>query len=104
MMYPKSIKLLRDKFNQLIPGSRYQERTYAWDDASIPLPIRGVIGVQYTPYDHDGDDKDCSPQARVRLFYTNKKQPIIDKSWKAHGPQVAAKNKRDACGTISSYP
>ncbi|USW58442.1 Putative SGNH hydrolase-type esterase domain, SGNH hydrolase superfamily [Septoria linicola] len=102
--YPERIAQLRKKFRQLVPGSNYEERVYSQLDKAVPAVIRGVIAVQYSPYDHDGDDEDCTPQARVRVFNARNREPAIDKSWAATGSQVSTKRKRNACKPRDSWP
>ncbi|KJY00692.1 hypothetical protein TI39_contig316g00001 [Zymoseptoria brevis] len=98
-LYRGHVDLLRAKLEQLIPQASYTERTYI---RSSPIPPRtvGIIGVQYSPYDHDDENGNgngqCAPQARVRVFYENNKQPVIDKSWTPTSMQTGSLRKRNA--------
>lgn len=96
-MYEELVKPLVTIIKSLVPNSRYTQRTYAYKDPAVPLKIRGAVVVQYTPYDHDSGDDDCTPQARVRMFYETNKVPIVDKSWTATTNQINSKTRRDAC-------
>jgi hypothetical protein len=39
---------------------------------------------------------ECTPQARVRMFYEDNKDPVIHKSWDATSSQLNNKRRRDA--------
>jgi hypothetical protein len=96
-MYAGLLEPLVNKFTRtLFDGAEYTQRTYAANDERVFLRGRGVVAVQYTPYDHNGDDNECTPQARVRMFYEDNKDPVIHKSWDATGSQLNSKRRRDA--------
>ena len=102
-MYQELLDPLVDKFtNKLFNGAKYTQRTYVAKDERIFPRARGVVAIQYSPYDHNGGDDDCTPQARVRMFYENNKEPVMDKSWDATSKQVNSKRRRDAsCSQFS---
>lgn len=105
-MYANLLTPLVNKFvgkpKSLFRNAKYTQKTYVHHDARIKTSlIRGVVAVQYTPYDHDGGDDGCTPQARVRMFYENNREHIIDKSWDATSKQVNNKRRRDSC---SQFP
>ncbi|KAK9419941.1 putative SGNH hydrolase-type esterase domain-containing protein [Seiridium unicorne] len=105
--YGGHIDQFKAKFAEILPGSHYSESTYVGLEADdyraanqpFPMPedIIGTIAVQYTPYDHDGGDDNCTPIARVRIFYENNKDAVIDRSWPATKEQLGSKRRRDAC-------
>lgn len=80
-MYPEQVDMLTDKFAELIPGSGFKVRTYHDSDPAVPEKVEGAIIAQYSPYDHDAGEDKCTPQARVRIFYENQQEAVIDKSW-----------------------
>jgi hypothetical protein len=96
-MYAALLEPLVRKFtNTLFNGAKYTQRTYVANDKEVFARCRGVVAVQYTPYDHNGGDDDCTPQAKVRMFYEDNKEPIIDKTWDATSSQANSKRRRDA--------
>jgi hypothetical protein len=100
-MYPKLIKVLRDRIAEILPGSTDVVGTYEADDPDMHEKVEGVLLVQYTPYDRDGGEDGCTPQARVKVFYEDNKQPMIDKSWDS--PFTQGKSKRQSCKASSVY-
>jgi hypothetical protein len=60
--------------------------------------------VQYTPYDHNGGRgrRQCIPQAKVRVYYENHQDPVIEKTWDALPAQQNLKRdeSNDTCETI----
>lgn len=95
-MYNTLLEPLVNKFTRtLFNGARYIQRTYVAKNQNVFPRGRGVVAVQYTPYDHNGDDDECTPQAKVRMFYEDNKTPVIDKTWDATSSQVNSKRRRD---------
>lgn len=94
ILYDEPIQRLRDKFAELIPGATQIVRTYWDEDTDIHEDLQGAIIVQYTPYDRNGGDSGCDPQARVRVFYENNQEAVIDHTWSARANQLT---KRQAC-------
>jgi len=95
--YSRQINQLKSEFADQIPGSSTETGTYSDQDPAVPEDLRGVIAIQYTPYDHDGGSDGCTPQARVRVFYENHQTAVIDKSWDSRSNQINNKRRRQAC-------
>lgn len=98
MWYEEQIQRLTSKFAELVPGATQTIGTYWGDDPNVNEDARGVIVVQYTPYDHNGGESGCDPQARVRVYYENHQQAIIDHTWSAQPSQIV--KKRQACKSL----
>ncbi|XXH00074.1 hypothetical protein Hte_006416 [Hypoxylon texense] len=81
----------------LTKAERISKRHYKHEYSLLTFLLVGVVAVQYTPYDHDGGGNDCTPMARMKIFYENNKDPVIDKSWPALPEQVNKNGFRDAC-------
>ncbi|CAJ2512182.1 Uu.00g051970.m01.CDS01 [Anthostomella pinea] len=85
-MYPNKVAALKDAVNGAIPGSNaIDPRTYigALDDPTAPDDVQGLLTFQYSPYDHNKADDDCTPMAAFRVWTEADSQPGIDKSWEA---------------------
>lgn len=68
-MYEELLETLVNKFTKtLFDGAEYIQETYVATNEKVPPRGRGVVAIQYTPYDHSGGDDDCTPQAKVRMF------------------------------------
>jgi hypothetical protein len=84
-LYPKQIKALQEKFEELIPGAKQSVGTYAYSDATMNQNVKGTYIVQYTPYDHSSgrSRRTCRPQAKVRVSYESHQIPVIEKTWES---------------------
>jgi hypothetical protein len=66
---------------------------------------RGVVAVQYTPWNNNGGDDGCTRKAKVRMYYQGNGDPVIDKTWDATNKQVNGKRRRDdSCSQLSLAP
>jgi hypothetical protein len=65
-MYAGLLEPLVNKFTRtLFDGAEYTQRTYAANDERVFLRGRGVVAVQYTPYDHNGRVHATGPSSYV---------------------------------------
>jgi hypothetical protein len=106
-LYKSQITSLVSKFKgrTLFPeskGATHTLKTYQEHDEGVVTMGRGVIAVQYTPFQEMGGDDGCSPQARVRVYAQGDGEPVIEKTWDATSKQVSGKRRRDA--SCSQFP
>lgn len=102
-MYEDLLKPLVNKFTvKLFKGAEYTQRTYVDHDSRMAELVQGVVAVQYTPWDHNGGDDSCTRQAKVRMFYENNREPVMEKTWDANSNQGNSKRRRD--DSCSQFP
>lgn len=102
-MYENLLKPLNNKLKDLISGANFIQKTYVYDDPTV-ADTNGLVVAQYTPYQEDGGDDHCTPQARVRVFYENNRTPVIDKKWSSTSAQLNSKRRRDTCRNVLPIP
>lgn len=106
-MYKTQIKSLVNKFkgDTLFQGAKHTLKTYVEHDETVVTMGRGVVAVQYTPFQELGGDDGCTPQAKVRVYAQGDNVPVIDRNWDATSKQVNGKRRRDAsCSQCSFLP